>query len=311
MVLLALAAPLFAGDPLAMNPMHRLRPPSAQHWFGTDNLGRDVFARTVYGARISLLRRRYRWRSARSPAGCCIGLLCGFYRRVDAVVMRLMDGLMAIPSILLAIALVSLWHGGVPVVILAIVIPELPRDVRLVRSIVLSVRERPYVEAAIAGGARTGKILRRHILPSTIAPLTVQGTYVCASAILVEAGLSFLGAGIPPNIPTWGNMIAGSQLYLAIAPWTIFCPRHRAGRAGAGGQPAGRRAARPARSAPVPPADDGVRAARDVEALSTQFVSEDGVLRAVDGVELRPSRPARRSAWSANPAAARASPRCR
>jgi peptide/nickel transport system permease protein len=223
MVLLALAAPLFAGNPLAMDPMHRLRPPSSVHWFGSDNLGRDVFARTVFGARISLLLGVTVAFGA-IAGGLLLGLLCGFYRRIDAVVMRVMDGLMAIPSILLAIALVSLWHGGVPVVILAILVPELPRDVRLVRSIVLGVRERPYVEAAIAGGARTGKILRRHILPSTIAPLTVQGTYVCASAILVEAGLSFLGAGIPPNIPTWGNMIAGSQLYLAIAPWTIFCP---------------------------------------------------------------------------------------
>jgi len=223
MVVLALAAPLIAGNPLAMNPMHRLLPPSAQHWFGTDNLGRDVFARTVYGARISLFVG-LTVAVAAIAGGLAIGLLAGFYRRVDTVVMRLMDGLMAIPSILLAIALVSLWQGGVPVVILAILIPEIPRDVRLVRSVVLGVREQSYVEAAIAGGARTGKILRRHILPSTIAPLTVQGTYVCASAVLVEAGLSFLGAGIPPSIPTWGNMIAGSQLYLALAPWTIFCP---------------------------------------------------------------------------------------
>jgi len=223
MVVLALAAPLIAGNPLAMNPMRRLLPPSAQHWFGTDNLGRDVFARTVYGARISLLVG-LTVAVAAIAGGLAIGLLAGFYRRVDAVVMRLMDGLMAIPSILLAIALVSLWQGGVPVVIIAILIPEIPRDVRLVRSVVLGVREQPYVEAAIAGGARTRKILRRHILPSTIAPLTVQGTYVCASAILVEAGLSYLGAGIPPSIPTWGNMIAGSQLYLALAPWTIFCP---------------------------------------------------------------------------------------
>jgi peptide/nickel transport system permease protein len=223
MVLLAAAAPLFADNPMTMNPMHRLLPPSALHWFGTDTLGRDVFARTVFGARVSLFIGLSVAFGA-IAGGMVIGLLCGFYPRVDAVVMRLMDGLMAIPSILLAIALVSLWQGGVPVVIFAILIPELPRDVRLVRSIVLGVRERPYVEAAIAGGARTGKVLRRHILPSTIAPLTVQGTYVCASAILVEAGLSFLGAGIPPSIPTWGNMIAGSQLYLALAPWTIFCP---------------------------------------------------------------------------------------
>jgi len=223
MIVLALAAPLYAGNPYLMTPFHRLEAPSAQYWFGTDNLGRDVFARTVYGAQISLLVG-FSVGIAATVGGLLIGLLAGYYKWFDAVVMRLMDGLMAIPNILLAIALVSLTHGGVGVVILAIVIPEVPRDVRLVRSVVLGVREQPYVEAALAGGARTAKILWRHILPSTIAPLTVQGTYVCASAILVEAGLSFLGAGIPPNIPTWGNMIAGSRLYLGIAPWTIFFP---------------------------------------------------------------------------------------
>lgn len=223
MVLLAVAAPLYAGNPYVMTPMHRLEAPSARYWFGTDNLGRDVFARTMYGARISLLVG-FSVGLAATVGGLVIGMIAGYYKRIDGVIMRLMDGLMAIPNILLAIALVSLTHGGVGIVILAIVIPEVPRDVRLVRSVVLGVREQLYVEAAIAGGARTSKILRRHILPSTIAPLTVQGTYVCASAILVEAGLSFLGAGIPPNIPTWGNMIAGSRLYLGIAPWTIFFP---------------------------------------------------------------------------------------
>ena len=223
MILLALAAPLYAGNPYLMTPIHRLEAPSAESWFGTDNLGRDVFARTLYGARISLLVG-FSVGIAATFGGLLIGLLAGYYKWFDAIVMRLMDGLMAIPNILLAIALVSLTHGGVGVVILAIVIPEVPRDVRLVRSVVLGVREQPFVEAALAGGARTAKILWRHILPSTIAPLTVQGTYVCASAILVEAGLSFLGAGIPPNIPTWGNMIAGSRLYLGIAPWTIFFP---------------------------------------------------------------------------------------
>lgn len=223
MFLLAVAAPLYAGNPYVMTPMHRLEAPSARYWFGTDNLGRDVFARTMFGARVSLLVG-FSVGLAATVGGLVIGLIAGYYKRIDGIIMRLMDGLMAIPNILLAIALVSLTHGGVGIVILAIVIPEVPRDVRLVRSVVLGVREQLYVEAAIAGGARTSKILRRHILPSTIAPLTVQGTYVCASAILVEAGLSFLGAGIPPNIPTWGNMIAGSRLYLGIAPWTIFFP---------------------------------------------------------------------------------------
>ena len=223
MVLMALIAPLFAGDPYTMKPIQRLKPPSDAFWFGTDQLGRDVFARTVYGARISLL-------VGISVAllsvviGLVIGLLAGVLRWVEAIVMRLLDGLMAIPAILLAIALVSLFNASVGIVIIAIVIPEIPRVVRLVRSVVLATREQPFVEAAIAGGAPTWKILVRHILPPTIPPLIVQATYICASAILVEAGLSFLGAGTPPEIPTWGNMIAADRLYLGRAPWCIFWP---------------------------------------------------------------------------------------
>jgi peptide/nickel transport system permease protein len=221
--LLSIAAPLFAGDALTMKPAERLRPPSAVNWFGTDHLGRDVFARTVYGARVSLFVGLTVALCSVS-LGLVIGLLAGYFRRVDAVVMRLMDGLMSIPGILLAIALVALTRASVTTVIAAITIPEIPRVVRLVRSVVLSVREAPYVEAAISGGTPIPKILRRHILPNTVAPLIVQATYICASAILIEAGLSFLGAGTPPEIPTWGNMIAQSRLFLSRAPWTIFCP---------------------------------------------------------------------------------------
>jgi peptide/nickel transport system permease protein len=220
---LALLAPLFAGDPLSMTPAQRLRPPSAEFWFGTDHLGRDLFARTLYGAQISLLVG-LSVAAFSIIVGLVIGLLAGYYRKVDAVVMRLMDGLMAIPAILLAIALVALTKASVFVVIVAITIPEVPRVVRLVRSVVLGVREAPYVEAAIAGGTRTRKIIIRHILPNTIAPLIVQSTYICASAILIESALSFLGAGTPPDVPTWGNMIAQSRLYLGPAPWTIFFP---------------------------------------------------------------------------------------
>ncbi len=223
MLLATLTAPLYAGDALTMDPSRRLQGPSAEWWFGTDHLGRDVFARTVYGARMSLLVG-FAVAVFAVSGGLFIGLIAGYMRRLDGVIMRVMDGLMSIPSILLAIAFVSLTHGGVIVVVIAIVIPEVPRAVRLVRAVVLSAREQPYVEAALSGGARTMKILWRHILPSTIAPLIVQATYVCASAILTEAGLSFLGAGIPPDIPTWGNMIAFSRLYIGIAPWTIFCP---------------------------------------------------------------------------------------
>lgn len=223
MLVASLAASLFAGDPLAMDPQNRLLAPSAEFWFGTDHLGRDVFARTVFGARISILVGAAVAIGA-VTGGLLIGLAAGYLRRIDGPVMRVMDGLMSIPSILLAIAFVSLTHGGVVIVVVAIVIPEVPRAVRLVRAVVLSAREQPYVEAALSGGARTWKILWRHILPTTVAPLIVQATYVCASAILTEAGLSFLGAGIPPEIPTWGNMIAFSRLYIGVAPWTIFCP---------------------------------------------------------------------------------------
>ncbi|MCU0987920.1 MAG: ABC transporter permease, partial [Acetobacteraceae bacterium] len=145
-------------------------------------------------------------------------------RALDTVIMRLMDALMAIPGILLAIALVALTRGGVGVVILAITVPEIPRVVRLVRAVVLTVRERPFIDAAVSVGSRPRKVILRHILPNTLAPLIVQATYICASAILVEAGLSFLGAGVPPEIPTWGNMIAQSRLFLSRAPWTVFFP---------------------------------------------------------------------------------------
>ena len=221
--LLAIAAPLFAGDAITMQPALRLRPPSEANWLGTDHLGRDVFARTIYGAQVSLFVG-ISVAAVSISVGLVVGLLSGYFRKVDAVVMRLMDGLMAIPAILLAIALVALTRASVSTVIMAITIPEVPRVVRLVRAVVLSVREAPYVEAAVAGGTPTWKILLRHILPNTVAPLIVQATYICASAILIEAGLSFLGAGTPPEIPTWGNMIAQSRLFLSRAPWTIFAP---------------------------------------------------------------------------------------
>jgi peptide/nickel transport system permease protein len=220
---LAIAAPLFAGDPVSMRPAQRLRPPSAANWLGTDHLGRDVFARTIFGAQVSLYVG-IAVSVLSIVLGLAIGLLAGYFRKVDAVVMRLMDGLMAIPGILLAIALVALTRASVTVVIFAITIPEVPRVVRLVRAVVLSVREAPYVEAAVSSGTPVWKILLRHILPSTVAPLIVQATYICASAILIEASLSFLGAGTPPEVPTWGNMIAQSRLFLSRAPWTIFAP---------------------------------------------------------------------------------------
>lgn len=231
MLVVALLAPWISGDPFTVNPSNRLRTPelsslldgSSKARFGTDNLGRDVFARTVWGARVSLLVGMSVALFATS-IGLVIGLLAGYFRRLDTIVMRVMDALMAIPGILLAIALVALTRGGVPVVIFAITVPEIPRVVRLVRAVVLTVRERPFIDAAVSVGSRPTKVIFRHILPNTVAPLIVQATYICASAILTEAGLSFLGAGVPPEIPTWGNMIAQARLFLARAPWTIFFP---------------------------------------------------------------------------------------
>ncbi|MCF6101854.1 MULTISPECIES: ABC transporter permease [Mesorhizobium] len=223
LIVLALAAPIYAGDPVNMDPFKRLQPPSAEMWFGSDNLGRDVFARTIFGARISLMVGLLSAACA-ALVGLLIGVVAGYSRSFDNVVMRIMDGLMSIPTILLAIALISLTGPGIGILIVAIAIPETPAVARLVRSVVLGVRERPYVEAALCGGARLPKVLWRHILPSTVPALMVQGATVCASAILTEAGLSFLGVGVPPEIPSWGNMIASSRLYLAIAPMTIFAP---------------------------------------------------------------------------------------
>jgi peptide/nickel transport system permease protein len=231
MVAAALSAPWIAGDPFTVAPVNRLQPPNLAEFFaagrmdrfGTDNLGRDVFARTVHGARISLLVG-ISVAFFSTSVGLVLGLVAGYWHVLDAVIMRVMDALMSIPSILLAIALVALTRGGVPVVIFAITVPEIPRVVRLVRAVVLTVRERPFIDAAVSVGSRPRKVIFRHILPNTLAPLIVQATYICASAILTEAGLSFLGAGVPPEIPTWGNMIAQSRLFLSRAPWTVFFP---------------------------------------------------------------------------------------
>jgi peptide/nickel transport system permease protein len=238
MALIALLAPwLHTLDPAAIDPADRnLTPGSAStvdladghevawvHWMGTDTLGRDVYSRVLYGARVSLIVG-VGVAALAVLVGLAIGLVAGYFRWVDAIVMRVMDGLMAIPAILLAIGLVSLWGGGLSTVLIAIAIPEIPRVVRLVRSIVLSIREEPYVEAAVALGTPTPLILVRHVLPNTIAPLIVQGTYVCASAILLEAILSFLGAGIPPETPTWGNIMAEGRLLFQVFPHNILFP---------------------------------------------------------------------------------------
>ena len=218
-----LAPWLHTVDPITFSPRARLRPPSEQYWFGTDGFGRDVYSRTLYGGRISLLVG-FGVAILASSAGLAIGLVAGYARRADAVLMRVMDGLMAIPAILLAIALIAVTRASVQTVLLAITIPEIPRVVRLVRGVVLTLREQPYVEAATAIGSPFTTILVRHLLPNTLAPLIVQATYICAAAVLIEAALGFLGAGTPPEIPSWGNIMAEGRTSFQVGPWTILFP---------------------------------------------------------------------------------------
>jgi len=222
-LLLSVVGPWLATDPVAIHPMNRLKPPGATALFGTDMLGRDLFSRVMNGARISLTVG-VAVAALAVLVGLCLGLTAGYIRPLDAVIMRVMDGLMSIPAILLAIAMISLSGATLTTVITAIVIPEVPRVVRLVRSVVLTVREEPYVEAAIASGTRTLQVMTRHILPNTIAPLIVQATYICGSAMLLEAILGFLGAGIPPEIPSWGNIMSEGRTFFQLTPWIIFFP---------------------------------------------------------------------------------------
>lgn len=237
-VAIGLLAPVLGTvDPARIDPVARNKTPGTErlvrnddgtqrtviYWMGTDSLGRDVYSRVLYGAQVSLVVGMS-VATVSAAIGLLIGLLAGYIRWLDNIAMRVMDGLMSIPAILLAIGLVSISKAGLRSVILAIVIPEVPRVVRLVRSAVLSIREEPYVEAAVALGARTPALLARHVLPNTLAPLVVQATFVCASAIIVEAILSFLGVGIPPETPTWGNIMAEGRALFRIFPHNIFFP---------------------------------------------------------------------------------------
>jgi peptide/nickel transport system permease protein len=224
LILMAIFAPLLTSvDPNALRPVRRLRWPSAEYWFGTDMIGRDIYSRILYGARVSLIVG-FGVAICATAAGLLIGLVAGFNRIADAIIMRIMDGLMAIPPILLAIALMAITRASIENVIVAITIAEVPRVVRLVRGIVLSLREQPFVEAARATGTRAWVILARHILPNTMAPLIVQATYICASAIITEAILSFLGAGVPPTVPSWGNIIAEGRTLFQVAAYIVVIP---------------------------------------------------------------------------------------
>ena len=224
LLLVAVLAPVLGTvDPTALAPARRTRPPSAQFWFGTDMLGRDLYSRVLYGTRVSLTVG-FAVGVLASIVGLLIGLTSGFIRWADGLIMRIMDGLMSIPPILLAVALMALTRASVGNVFMAITIAEIPRVSRLVRGVVLSLREQLYVEAAVAAGTRTSAIIYRHILPNTLAPMTVQATYICGGAMIVEAILSFIGAGTPPTIPSWGNIMAEGRALWQVKPYIMLFP---------------------------------------------------------------------------------------
>ncbi|QHI97744.1 ABC transporter permease subunit [Xylophilus rhododendri] len=210
-------------DPMAIDPMNRLKGFSAAHWFGTDAYGRDVLSRVIHGARVSLMIGAGTTVFALVP-GLLVGVVAGYFRTADMVVMRIMDGIMSIPSILLAIAFVAVTGASIFTVLVAIAVPEFPRVVRLVRGLILSLRDEPYVEAALAQGTSTPMLMLRHLVPNTLAPLIVQGTFIFASAILSEAVMSFLGLGMPPEFPSWGNVIAEGRMYFQLKPELILLP---------------------------------------------------------------------------------------
>ncbi len=224
MLLVAIFAPVLGTiDPTALATSKRTRFPSADNWLGTDMLGRDIYSRILYGARVSLAVG-FSVAILASAAGLLIGLVSGTVRWADGIIMRIMDGMMSIPPILLAIALMALTRGSVQNVIIAITIAEIPRVARLVRGVVLTLREQPYVDAAIASGTRTPMIILRHILPNTLAPMSVQATYICASAMIIEAILSFIGAGIPPITPSWGNIMAEGRSIWQVKLYIVLFP---------------------------------------------------------------------------------------
>jgi peptide/nickel transport system permease protein len=224
MLFIAIFSPLLATtDPTSLAPAKRTREPSMEYWFGTDAYGRDIYSRVLYGSRVSLIVG-FSVAVLASLIGLAIGLVSGFIRAIDGILMRIMDGIMSIPPILLAIALMALTRASVENVVMAITIAEVPRVTRLVRGVVLSLREQPYVDAAVAAGTHTPMVILRHILPNTLAPMTVQATYVCASAMIVEAILSFIGAGTPPIIPSWGNIMADGRTLWQVKPYIILFP---------------------------------------------------------------------------------------
>lgn len=224
LLIIAILAPwLGTVDPLALNPVLRIKPPSWEHFFGTDMLGRDIWSRVLFGTRVSLIVG-FCVATLATFIGALLGMISGFIRATDMVIMRVMDAIMSIPSILLAIALVALTRPSVFNVIVAITVAEIPRVARLVRSVVLSLRDLAYVEAGAVSGSTPAQIIRRHILPNAVAPIIVQATYICASAMIIEATLSFIGAGTPASIPSWGNIMAEGRSIWQVRPLIILIP---------------------------------------------------------------------------------------
>jgi peptide/nickel transport system permease protein len=221
---LAVAAPFLGTvDPRAISLGKRLRPPSTEFWFGTDALGRDLYSRIIYGTRISILVGVV-CALLSSLGGVAIGMIAASGKWLDSLLMRIMDGLMSIPAMLLAIALMAVTRGSIGTVIIAITIVEVPRVARMIRGVVLSLREQPFVEAAIAAGSTMPMVVWRHLLPAVVSPLTVQATFVASAAIVIEASLSFIGAGTPPSIPSWGNIMSDGKALWQIKPHLVFIP---------------------------------------------------------------------------------------
>ncbi|CAH1689276.1 putative peptide ABC transporter permease protein y4tQ [Hyphomicrobiales bacterium] len=224
LLIIAIAAPLLGTiDPAALSPARRNRAPSELYWFGTDQLGRDIYSRVLYGARVSLIVG-ISVAMLSAAVGIIVGIIAGYIRWTDGIIMRMMDGLMSIPPILLAIALMTLTRGSLGNVILAITISEIPRVARVVRGALLSLREQPFVLAAVATGVSVPRIMLRHILPNIMAPVIIQATYICGAAMLTEAILSFIGAGLPPTIPSWGNIMAEGRALWQVKPYMIAFP---------------------------------------------------------------------------------------
>jgi peptide/nickel transport system permease protein len=221
---LAILAPLIAPySPSRLSVVNRLKPPSGIYWFGTDEFGRDVFSRTIYAGRLSLLVGASVVAFA-AVFGVTLGLVAGFFRRLDTPIARIIDAMMAFPDILLAIALVAALGPSLVTVIVALGIVYTPRLARIVRASTLVIRELPYVEAARALGVPTWRIMTRHVLRNLVSPILVQGTFIFAYAMLAEAGLSFLGLGVSPEVPTWGTMIAAGRQYIGQADWMTLFP---------------------------------------------------------------------------------------